>query len=187
MLLLLFAPLIALIAKAFVNDAGFTLDNFINLAANSRGSVLFVPPLTALGNSFLFALTTMFIALIIGLLAAYSSQTSLRAKRSNLDGHKWRLLRRVPLLAMTETIWMLPLGASAVTLGFGFLVGLPSLRSTWLIIPLAHSLVAFPFVDRSRQPCAASDRIYVRLLRSWVPVRSKSGARSICRSSVGHC
>jgi thiamine transport system permease protein len=132
MMMLLFAPLIALIAKSFVNDTGFTFDNFINLTTNPRGSVLFVPPLTALGNSLVFALATMFIALIVGLLAAYNRQKIL------------------------ESIWMLPLGASAVTLGFGFLIGLPTLRSTWLIIPLAHSLVAFPFVVRSITPALRS-------------------------------
>ncbi len=175
MLVLLFAPLIALIAKSFVNDAGLTLDNFINLATNPRGSVLFVPPLAALGNSLIFALTTMFIALIVGVMAAYSSLTSLRAKRSNLNDRQEGLLRRLlrlrgekdaaplrMLLAMTESIWMLPLGASAVTLGFGFLIGLPSLRSTWLIIPLAHSLVAFPFVVRSITPALRSIRSNLR-------------------------
>ncbi len=142
MLLLLFAPLIALIAKSFVNDAGFTLDNFTNLAANPRGSVLFVPPLTAMSNSLGFASVTMLITLIVGVLAAYSSSIT---KRKFL-----------------EPIWMLPLGASAVTLGFGFLIGLPSLRSTWLIIPLAHSLVAFPFVVRSITPALRSIRANLR-------------------------
>jgi thiamine transport system permease protein len=138
MMLLLFAPLIALIAKSFVNETGFTFDNFINLATNPRGSVLFVPPLTALGNSLIFAFVTMLIALVVGLLAAYNRQKIL------------------------ESIWMLPLGASAVTLGFGFLIGLPALRSTWLIIPLAHSLVAFPFVVRSITPALKSIRSNLR-------------------------
>ncbi|HET7377900.1 MAG TPA: iron ABC transporter permease, partial [Anaerolineae bacterium] len=107
-------------------------------AANPRGSVLFVPPLTALGNSLVFALATMLIALTVGLLAAYNRQKIL------------------------ESLWMLPLGASAVTLGFGFLIGLPSLRSTWLIIPLAHALVAFPFVVRSITPALRSIRANLR-------------------------
>jgi thiamine transport system permease protein len=50
------------------------------------------------------------------------------------------------------------LGASAVTLGFGFLIGFPTLRSSWIMIPLAHSLVAFPFVVRTITPALRSIR-----------------------------
>ncbi|MBP7686379.1 MAG: iron ABC transporter permease [Thermoflexales bacterium] len=164
-LFVLLAPLMALAAKSLVNESGFTLSNYVNLATNPRGSVLFVPPLTALGNSLVFALTTMLIALIVGLLAAYSSDTSLRAaeRRRNLTD----LLRRPNgLLAITtrllEPIWLLPLGASAVTLGFGFLIGFPQLRSSWLMLPLAHSLVAFPFVVRTITPALRSIRSNLR-------------------------
>jgi len=169
----LLTPLLALASKSLFNDAGFTLSNYVNLATNPRGSVLFVPPLTALGNSLIFALATMFIALLVGLLAAYSNPPSLRAaeRRSNLSGEDTRLRRhRVPagprLLAMTssllEPIWLLPLGASAVTLGFGFLIGFPSLRSSWVLLPLAHSLVAFPFVVRTITPALRSIRTNLR-------------------------
>ncbi len=55
---------------------------------------------------------------------------------------------------------MLPLGASAVTLGLGFVVvfSRPPLdvRSFPLLIPIAHSLVALPFVVRTLQPALAS-------------------------------
>jgi thiamine transport system permease protein len=52
---------------------------------------------------------------------------------------------------------MLPLGTSAVTLGLGYLVALSTpalagLRSSPWLIPLAHSLVAMPFVIRSLLP-----------------------------------
>jgi thiamine transport system permease protein len=55
---------------------------------------------------------------------------------------------------------MLPLGASAVTLGLGFIITFnrPPLRlldSPWLI-PLAHTMVALPFVIRTLQPALAS-------------------------------
>ncbi len=174
----LFTPLLALATKSLFNDAGFTLSNYVNLATNPRGSVLFVPPLTALGNSLFFALATMLIALIVGLLAAYSSSTShrtaptqwvqvLRAQRSNLSSPHGRLRRGlISLLAMTtrllEPIWLLPLGASAVTLGFGFLIGFPQLRSSWVLLPLAHSLVAFPFVVRTITPALRSIRTNLR-------------------------
>jgi thiamine transport system permease protein len=51
---------------------------------------------------------------------------------------------------------MLPLGTSAVTLGFGYLIALDhpplNLRASPWLLPLAHTLVAFPFVVRSLLP-----------------------------------
>ncbi len=144
MLSLLLLPLLALVARSFVVNNAFAFDNYLNLATNPRGSVLFVPPLTALGNSLVFAITTTVMALIIGMLAAYAS-----AERS-----RWSRL--------SEPMWALPLGASAVTLGFGFLIGFPTLRSSWIMIPLAHSLVAFPFVVRTITPALRSIRSNLR-------------------------
>jgi len=152
-LLVLLAPLMALAAKSLSNESGFTLSNYVNLATNPRGSVLFVPPLTALGNSLVFALATMLIALIVGLLAAYSTEQSHNQIRVHL---------RNPWLRWLEPIWLLPLGASAVTLGFGLLIGFPQLRSSWLMLPLAHSLVAFPFVVRTITPALRSIRSNLR-------------------------
>ncbi len=170
MLSLLLLPLLALVVRSFVVGNSLGLDNYFNLATNPRGSVLFVPPLTALGNSLLFATVTTIIALIMGTVAAYTtSSTSLRAapRRRNLAVKQGGLLRRPNgLLAKTpnflEPIWALPLGASAVTLGFGFLIGFPTLRSSWIMIPLAHSLVAFPFVVRTITPALRSIRSNLR-------------------------
>ncbi len=144
MLSLLLLPLLALVVRSFVVNNAVSLDNYLNLATNPRGSVLFVPPLTALGNSLLFAGITTLIALIIGTLAAYASASTSRWSR------------------LSEPIWALPLGASAVTLGFGFLIGFPTLRSSWMLIPLAHSLVAFPFVVRTITPALRSIRSSLR-------------------------
>jgi thiamine transport system permease protein len=51
---------------------------------------------------------------------------------------------------------MLPLGTSAVTIGFGFLVALDrpplDLRTSVLLVPLAQALVAIPFVVRVVAP-----------------------------------
>ena len=57
---------------------------------------------------------------------------------------------------------MLPLGTSAVTLGLGFIVALDQppldLRASPILVPLAHTLVAFPFVVRSLAPALRSIR-----------------------------
>lgn len=51
---------------------------------------------------------------------------------------------------------MLPLATSAVTLGFGYIITLNrpplNLRDSLILIPLAHSLIAFPFVLRCLLP-----------------------------------
>jgi thiamine transport system permease protein len=86
-----------------------------------------------------FAALTTALALILGTLTA----TALARSR----GIVGRLL---------DPIVLLPLGASAVTLGFGYILafGRPplDLRASPVLIPFAHTLVAFPFVVRSVLP-----------------------------------
>jgi thiamine transport system permease protein len=59
-----------------------------------------------------------------------------------------------------DPLLMLPLGTSAVTLGLGFIVALRQppldLRSSPMLVPMAHTLVAFPFVIRSLTPALRS-------------------------------
>ncbi|MDQ1465866.1 MAG: thiamine transport system permease protein, partial [Actinomycetota bacterium] len=59
-----------------------------------------------------------------------------------------------------DTLLMLPLGTSAVTIGFGFLIALDrpplDLRSSVLLVPLAHAVVAIPFVVRAVVPALRS-------------------------------
>ena len=55
---------------------------------------------------------------------------------------------------------MIPLGTSAVTIGFGFLIVFDepplNIRSSIWLIPIAHSLVALPFVVRVLVPAMRS-------------------------------
>lgn len=142
---LLFTPLIALVLRSFSVDGGYGLDYYTSLAENTRNSVLFVPPLEAVWNSLRFALMTTVGAVILGVITAYM-----------LAG------RGVPqrIASWFDPIFMLPLATSAVTLGFGFIITLDEppldLRSTWQIIPIAHTLVAIPFVVRSVLPALRS-------------------------------
>jgi thiamine transport system permease protein len=61
---------------------------------------------------------------------------------------------------------MLPLSTSAVTLGFGFIIALDrpplNLRTSIWLVPLAHTLVAFPFVVRSVLPALRSIPVTLR-------------------------
>ena len=59
-----------------------------------------------------------------------------------------------------DGLFLLPLGVSAVTLGFGFLItlGRPpfALRDSPLLIPIAQALVALPLVVRTLTPVLAA-------------------------------
>jgi thiamine transport system permease protein len=72
----------------------------------------------------------------------------------------YALNRRSRLNRVIDPLLMLPLGASAVTLGLGFIVTFTrpplDVRSFPWLIPIAHSLVALPFVVRTLQPALAS-------------------------------
>lgn len=139
MCVLLFTPLIALVARSLRGSGGWTTANYTRLGENTRQSALFVPPLETVTNSLEFAIATTLLAVTLGLLAAYL----LAQPRSRLT----RFL---------DPVFMLPLATSAVTLGFGFTVALDepplNLANSWLMIPIAHTLVAMPFVVRSVLP-----------------------------------
>jgi thiamine transport system permease protein len=92
---------------------------------------------------------------------------------------------------------MLPLGTSAVTLGLGYVVTFnqPPLdvRSFPLLIPIAHSLVALPFVVRTLQPAIAAIPASMRQaaqvlgaspLRAWLRVDLPILSRPVLIGSV---
>ncbi len=68
------------------------------------------------------------------------------------------LARRPP--GVLDALVLLPLGASAVMLGFGFVIAFDSspldFRSSWWLVPVAQSLVAAPFVVRIVAPALRS-------------------------------
>ena len=136
---LLLAPLAALIVRSVSTPGGVSLAYYQALFINQRQSILFVPPVAAMRNSLIFALLTLALALSLGVLSAYLLTRP-----------------RLRVSAWLDPIFMLPLGASAVTLGLGFLVALDApplnLRASPLLVPLAHTLVALPFVIRSLLP-----------------------------------
>jgi thiamine transport system permease protein len=140
LLVLLCAPLLALVWLSFtVNSDGFTLAYYTGLFENTRRSILFVSPIVAVGHSLFFALITTVLATLLGTIVAYMVFSS-----------------RSGWMRVVDVIFLLPLAVSAVTLGFGYLISLDkpplNLRSSWLIVPIAHTLVAMPFVIRSVLP-----------------------------------
>ncbi len=154
---LLVSPLAALAVRSVTRletaghesaAAGLTLTYYTELFVNRRQSLFYVPPIEAALNSLVYAGVTVVISLVLGFLAAYS------------------LARPARLNRLLDPLLMLPLGASAVTLGLGFIVTFnrPPLdaRSFPWLIPIAHSLVALPFVVRTLQPALSSIPVTLR-------------------------
>jgi len=149
-ILILFAlPMAALPARSVVRlepDRGergefqptLTLNNYRELAVNRRGSLFYVPPLEAVRNSLIYATLTVALALLLGFPAASA------------------LTRPTRLENIIDPFLMLPLGASAVTLGLGYVLAFNRWLYSPLLVPLAHTTLALPFVIRSLQPALAS-------------------------------
>ncbi|MFF1377917.1 ABC transporter permease [Streptomyces sp. NPDC058308] len=136
--LLILLPLGVLIQRSFDGPDGFGLTYYKELTSADGGAFL-VPPIEAVRNSLEYAVVATAIAVVIGGLAAAA-----------LTRRAGRLVRGF------DALLMLPLGVSAVTVGFGFLITLDKppldLRATWILVPLAQALVGVPFVVRTMLP-----------------------------------
>jgi thiamine transport system permease protein len=131
----LLAPLAALAWRSISLEGELTLQYYMALGENPRQSAFFVPPIAAVGNSLLYAAATLAVSLPLGVIAAYM-----------LARPRWHWG------AILDPLLLLPLGTSAVTLGFGFILALGALRTSLWLVPIAHSLIALPFVVRTMLP-----------------------------------
>ena len=143
MAVLLGLPLLILVERSIAGPGGYGLQNFQALFASDQRSALFVPPIDAVRNSLLFALIATLICAPLGLMAAYVIARGRGRLASGFDA-----------------LLMLPLGTSAVIVGFGFLVALGNLpidlRTSIILIPIAHAIVALPFLVRATVPVLRS-------------------------------
>jgi thiamine transport system permease protein len=137
LLLFLVLPLAVLAGRSLA--AGDPGRYYRELFVNRVSSVFYVPPGVAIRNSLAFATITMIAALALGTVTAYALAR----------GRGW-------LGRAMDPVVLLPLGASAVTLGFGYLLAFGrwplDLRASPLLVPIAHTLVALPFVVRALLP-----------------------------------
>lgn len=152
MLILLVTPLVALVERSLRVEDQLSLRFYRRLFVNPRGSAFYVPPVAAVRNSVGFALATVGLAVTLGLMAASLLEGNGSARRAP----RWSQW----LSRLLDPVLMLPLGTSAVTLGLGYIVALDrpplNLRTSPLLIVLAHTLVALPFVVRSVLPALRS-------------------------------
>lgn len=139
---LLAAPLAVLVERSFRTGDGHGFGAWQGLRVQSRASGLFVPPLEAVANSLRFAVVATLVAVVLGSLAAAA-----------LTQPRGRLSRAI------DATLLLPLGTSAVTVGFGFLIALDrpvDLRASPWLVPMAQAVVALPFVVRTMTPVLRS-------------------------------
>ena len=133
----LLLPSAALVERSLAGPSGYGLGFYRALAEAT--STLPVPPWQAVVNSLVFAGAATGIALVVGGLAA-----AVVARRA----------------AWLDAAVMLPLGASAVMLGFGFVIAFDepplALRGSAWLVPAAQALVAAPFVVRVVAPALRS-------------------------------
>lgn len=111
----------------------------------------------------------MAIAVLVGVLAALAVS----------------YLKGLPAKALDAAL-LLPLGTSAVALGFGLLLALDTdpvnWRFSWWLIPVAHALVGIPFVLRGVAPVLRSIPPDMRASARLLGARSCAfGETSTCR------
>jgi thiamine transport system permease protein len=145
-------PLVVLVLRSLrvrtAAGVGWGLDNYRALGSLGADNIMLVPVTTALGNSLRAALSAAAGALVVGLAV---SAVLARRPRSNAG-------RRV--LSGIDAVMMLPLGVSAVTVGFGFLIAFDAPPMEWrgqpFLVPVAQGLVAMPLVVRMILPVLRS-------------------------------
>lgn len=141
---LLIGPMAVLVVRSLRRDGAWTLANYTDLSTTGGRNALLVTVWEAAGNSLRVAVVAAAIALAVGV--AVSLVVSRRPRSA------W-LRRGVVAL---DSVFMLPLGVSAVTVGFGFLITLTrpplALTRSWWILPLAQAVVAVPMVVRTLLP-----------------------------------
>lgn len=141
-LVLVILPIAGGVMRSLRRGDEWTLANYAGLA--DTFPTVGVSPLTALGSSWRIAVDAALLAVVLGLIVSL-----VVSRRPRSPGG-----RRV--LSVLDATFMLPLGVSAVTIGFGFLITLDrpplDLRSSPVLIPIAQAMVALPLVVRTIAP-----------------------------------
>lgn len=141
------APMLALVVRSFRGSDGWTLAHYAALISPPDDLPLDAPVSQAIGMSLRMAVAAAAIAMALGGLIA------LVLSRRPAS----RVLRRAQ--GVFDAAVMLPLGVSAVMLGFGLLITMNrplgigfDLRTSVVLIPVAQALVALPLVVRTLLP-----------------------------------
>ena len=146
---MLLTPLGSLVVGSLrTPDGGWGLHNYARLSTTGSQEALEVSVWQAALNSLRIAVDATWIAMLVGVLVCVVLSRRPRAPAA----------RRT--LSVFDAVFMLPLGVSAVTVGFGFLITLNrppfDLRTSVVLVPIAQAVVAVPLVIRTLLPVLRS-------------------------------
>jgi thiamine transport system permease protein len=134
------APMVALVERSMRSSGGYSLSAWRDLgSAEVRpGISIGADPIDSLVTSLRVMIVAVAITIVVASLAALAIAAA-RAGGKALD-----------------SMLMLPIATSAVTIGFGILITFDTdpfdWRASWWIVPIGHALVAIPFVVRTVLP-----------------------------------
>jgi thiamine transport system permease protein len=154
-------PMISLVADSFRPGGHWSASAWRSLRHGHVRPGVSVPidPFSAIGASLRIAVVATAISLVIGTLATLAIASARRRGR-------WM-----------DVGMMLPLGTSAVTIGFGMLITFDHSPVDWRgeawLVPLGHALVAAPFVVRTMLPVLRARPI------GWIDAASTLGASPV--------
>lgn len=141
-------PIASLVVRSLQRDGRWTLANYVEVGRPVAGSVAGVSLWEAVGISWRTAVDATVLAMTLGVLVAFAVSRPARTR----TGRRFS--------SALDAVVMLPLGVSAVTVGFGFLLTLDrpplDLRSSAVLVPVAQAMVALPLVVRSLAPVLRS-------------------------------
>jgi thiamine transport system permease protein len=146
-LLLVAVPVAGLVGASVRSEGRWSLEHYRALFAPAADGVDKVAVTDAVENSLRIAVDATALALLLGLAVAVLTTRRVRGRRRSAQ-------------RLFDGLFMLPLGVSAVTIGFGLLVTLDTspfdLRGSRWLVPLAQALVALPLVVRIVAPALGS-------------------------------
>jgi thiamine transport system permease protein len=146
----LLTPIVALLVRSVSTSDGWSLAGYRALSGTGNDGTLQVSGWEAVLNSLRTATDATVLALLIGVSTAVLVVTLRRAPGRVSHG----------LAETMDAALMLPLGVSAVTVGFGYLITLDALpgdlRTSPLLVPLAQALVIIPLIVRMVLPVLRS-------------------------------
>ncbi len=142
----LLVPIATLVLRSLSTADGWGLDGYRALTGTGHAGSLQVSGVDAALNSLRAATDATVLAVTLGTMASVVLVSLAR--------------NRVRYVEVIDTAFMLPLGVSAVTVGFGYLITLDllpgDLRTSAALVPLAQALVVTPLVIRIMLPVLRS-------------------------------
>ncbi|GAA1140597.1 ABC transporter permease [Ornithinicoccus hortensis] len=146
--LLILLPVGSLVIRSLRVGDGWGLGNYRALTNPEASPAMRASVTEAVENSLRTALDATVLAMVLGVCVAV------------VVSRRPRMPSARRLVAGLDGAFMLPLGISAVTVGFGFLITLDrppfDLRTSPVLVPIAQAMVALPLVVRTLTPVLRS-------------------------------